>query len=65
MISKFRITKRARGYIVEVQDIRWTLFGLKTKWVPYVKTSGLEECWHHSNENFAIQNLFFQIKSEL
>ena len=65
MTSKFRITKRKKGYVVEVQDIRWTLFCLKTKWVPYIKTSGLEECWHHKKPIDALQNMLDQIKNEL
>jgi len=38
---------------------------LKTKWVPYIKTSGLEECWHHKKPIDALQNMLDQIKNEL
>lgn len=65
MTSKFRIVKKPKGYIVEVQDFKWSLFGIKSKWIPYVKTSGIDECWHHSNQLQALQNLLDQIKNEL
>ncbi len=65
MTSKFRIVKKPKGYIVEVQDFKWSLFGIKSKWIPYVKTSGIDECWHHSNQLHALKNLLDQIKNEL
>lgn len=65
MISKFRIIRGKKGIIVEVQSFYWTLFGIKFKWVPYVKTSGLDECWNHSNEYQALESLLNQVKNEL
>lgn len=65
MTPKFRIVKKYKGYIVEVQEVKWSLFGLKTKWIPFIKTSGLDECWHHSNKENALLNLLNKIKNEI
>jgi hypothetical protein len=65
MTSKFRIVKTKKGYIVEVQEVRWSFFGLKIKWIPFIKTSGLEECWPHSSKENALLNLFQKVKEEL
>jgi len=53
----FRIVKKHRGYIVEVKKYRWTIFGLKYKWIPYIKTSGIDEAWHHGSIDAAVMNL--------
>ena len=60
----FRIVKKSRGYIVEFQVSKWTLFGLKKVWKPYVKSSGLDCAWHHSSYEFALHNLLREIKDE-
>jgi len=65
MTPKFRIVKKPKGYIVEVQDLTWSLFGMKLKWIPFVKTSGMDECWHHSNQLLALQNLLEELKNEV
>lgn len=62
MTPKFRITKKPKGYIVEVLDVKWSLFGLRKKWVPFVKSAGLDQCWHHSTYEFAMMNLLKEIK---
>lgn len=61
----FRIKKVAKGYIVEVKTPKWTLFGIKYIWKPYVKTSGMDCAWHHSSYDFALSNMLKQIKSDL
>jgi len=60
----FRIVKKSKGFIVEKKVPYWTLFGIKYKWKPYVLTSGSNEAWHHSTYDFALINLFDQIKNE-
>ena len=65
MTSKFRIIKKPKGYIVEIQDFRWTPFGIKYNWIPFVKTSGMDECWHHSNQLCALHNLLDEVKKEI
>jgi len=61
----FRIVKKEKGYIVEVQQIKWSLFGLRKKWVPFVKSFGLDCAWHHSTYDYALMNLLDEIKKNL
>jgi hypothetical protein len=61
---KFRIRKQPKGYIVEYLNVKWSLFGLKKEWKPFVLTSGLDCAWHHSNYDFAMINLLDQVKKE-
>lgn len=61
----FRIVKKPRGYIVEVQVSKWTLFGLKKVWEPYVKTSGLDCAWHHKTYEMAVMNFKREVLLDL
>jgi hypothetical protein len=61
----FRIVKKERGYIVEIEVVKWTLFGLKKEWKPFVKSSGLDCAWHHKKYHSAHLNLITQIEDEL
>lgn len=60
----FRIIKEPKGYIVEIQVVKWTLFGLKYRWIPYVKSAGLDCAWHHSTIVHAVENLKKQVEHE-
>ena len=60
----FRIIKKPRGFIVEVLIIKWSLFGLKKEWKPFVKSSGLDCAWHHKTYELAMINLIKEIKEE-
>ena len=60
----FRIVKKAKGFIVEHEVSKWTLFGIKKIWKPYVLSSGLDCAWHHKTFDFAMMNLIQQIKDE-
>lgn len=62
MVPKFRILKKPRGYIVEVQTSKW--LGLKRKWVPFVKSAGLECAWHHKTYDYAMKNLLFEVETQ-
>ena len=62
---KFRILKKPKGYIVEVEETKWTIFGLKNQWVPFVKSAGLDCAWNHSTYEFSLMNLFDEIKKQL
>ena len=54
----YRIVKKPNGYIVEHKIVKWSIFGLKEEWNPFVKTSGMEEiCWHHKTYSYAMMNL--------
>jgi hypothetical protein len=61
----FRIVKKTRGYIVEVQVSKWTLFGLKKVWKPYVKSSGLDCAWHHKSYEMAVMNFKSEVLADL
>lgn len=53
----FRIRKESKGYVVEVMVNKWSPFGLKRVWEPYVKTAGMDCAWHHKTEESAYKNL--------
>lgn len=61
----FRIKKETKGFIVEYKTYKWTLFGLKEVWKPYVLTSGMDYAWNHSTIEFAIMNFKKQVHWEL
>jgi len=52
-------------FIVEKENYKWTLFGLKKEWKPYITVSGIDEVWHHSTYEYAIMNLVDQVKKEV
>lgn len=60
----FRIIKEKRGYIVQVEEVKWTFFGLKRTWQPFVKSAGLDCAWHHKNFDFAMMNLLDEVKKQ-
>jgi hypothetical protein len=64
-MMELRILKTQRGFIVERKKFRWSLFGLKYKWVPFIETSGIKECWNHQTYEFAIMNIQDKIKNDL
>ena len=64
MTPKYRILKKEKGYIVEVEYIKWSLFGLKKKWKPFILAAGLECVWYHKNYDFAMKSLLFKIEIE-
>lgn len=61
-MSNFRIVKKPKGFIVEVEVMKWSLFGLKKEWKPFVKTAGMDYAWHHSTYEMAQMNLLNEIK---
>jgi len=60
----FRILKEKKGYIVQVEQVSWTLFGLKKRWIPFVKSAGLDCAWHHKTFDFAMMNLLDEVKKQ-
>jgi len=58
----FRIIKKPRGYIVEVETVKWSLFGLKKEWKPFIKSSGMDCAWHHKTYEFAMMNLLDEVR---
>jgi hypothetical protein len=61
----FRIIKKPKGYIVEYLEYKWSLFGLKKIWKPFIKASGLDEPWHHSTYESAMMNLIYKLKRKI
>jgi len=62
MTPNFRILKKPRGYIVEVEELYF--MRLKRRWVPFVKSAGLECAWHHKTYNYAMNNLLFEVETQ-
>ena len=60
-----RIRKVKGGFIAEQKVVKWTLFGLSIKWVPYVETSGIPEAWVHSSFDFALMNVKTQVEQDI
>lgn len=65
MISEFRIRLIEGKYYVEVLSFKWTLFGIKKKWIPFVTYSGLDDIYPHSSYHSALNNMITVIKREL
>jgi len=61
----YRIIKKPRGFIVEVLIIKWSLFGLKKEWKPFVKSAGLDCAWHHKTYELAMMNFIKEIKEQI
>jgi len=65
-MENIRITKIDNHYIVEKGIPKWTLFGVKYKWIPFVTPTGMkDECWKHSNYDFAFDNTISEIRKAL
>lgn len=55
---------RKTAYIVEIQEVKWSLFGLKTKWVTYIG-AGVEGAWLFSSYEYALNELMLKIKRDI
>lgn len=52
---KVRVKKYPKGYSVEIQKSKWTLFGLKKYWIHLISVSGMrDKAWYYSSEEIAI-----------
>lgn len=52
---KIRIKKYQKGYVVEIQKSKCTLFGLKNYWTHLISVSGMsDKPWYYSSEEIAI-----------
>ena len=65
MTSEFRIREFKDKYYVEVLSFKWTLFGIKKKWMPFVKYSGLDDIYPHSSYHSAYDNMITEIRRKL
>ena len=70
MRKNFRIREtsylngKKTAYVVEIQEVKWSLFGLKTKWVTYIR-AGVEGAWLFSSYNFALNELILHIRRDV
>jgi hypothetical protein len=64
MTPRYRILKNAKGYIVEVEDVKWSLFGLKKQWKPFILSAGLKCAWHHRTYDLAMASLLDEVEME-
>jgi hypothetical protein len=62
----YRIFKVDKGWIVERLEFKYKFLGIHfcQIWRPYVKTSGMDDCWAHSEKKFAVMNLLEQVKKD-
>lgn len=65
MTSEFRIRETNGKYYVEILFFKWTLFGIKKKWVPFVTYAGLDDIYPHSSYHFALDNMITEIRRKL
>jgi len=72
MRKNYRITEtsimngRKKAYIVEVQEFKWSLFGLKSKWVTYLKVDGMDkQPWYYLSYESAINEMILQIRRDV
>ena len=64
--SDFRITKTKKGFLVEKQIFRWTLFGLKIKWVHFISFSGLyDQPYYFETFDIALETMLKEIRWEV
>lgn len=62
----YRISKVDKGWIVERLEFKYSFLGLHfyKVWRPYVKVSGIDEFWYHSEKKYALMNLLNEIQKE-
>lgn len=53
-------------WVVEKLEVKWSLFGLKKKWIPYVKTSSImKTALLHDKKSDAINNASIRLIKDL
>ena len=64
--SNFRIVKTKKGYRVDIQKTKWTLFGLKKYWTHFISYSGLSEHpFYYSTFETAMSEMLKEIRWEV
>ena len=64
-IKILRIRKIKDGYITEIEVSRWTLFGIRRRWVPYLTYRGTDEAFPFSSRLGAKEAIVREIREEL
>jgi hypothetical protein len=61
--SNFRIVNTKKGYRVDIQKSKWTLFGLRTYWTHYISWSGMsDEPYYYKDHDSAMEAMLQEIK---
>ena len=64
--SDFRIVRSQEGFLVEKQIVKWTLFGLKKKWIHFISYSGLSDCpYYFKTFDSALENMLKEVKWDI
>jgi hypothetical protein len=64
--SNFRITKHKKGFLIEIQKYKWSLFGIKKYWTHFSSYSGIpEQPFYFSNFEMAMNEMLKEIKWEV
>ena len=64
--SNLRIVKTKKGFRVDVQKTKWTLFGIKKYWTHFISYSGLSEHpFYYSTFEIAISETLKEIRWEV
>ena len=61
----YKIKKVKGGWIVLLNQPRWTIFGLKYKWIPFITFLGTDLPFLHESYELAMNNLLFEIKAKV
>ena len=65
-ISGFRINKYNKGYLIEIEKSKWTLFGIKKYWVHYISHEEIcDEALYFTNFEMALRKMINGITYEV
>jgi hypothetical protein len=54
-----------KGFVVQVKIAKWSLFGIKYKWIPYLTVSGQKQPWYYSTYERAMSEMILQIRRDI
>ncbi len=54
-----------KGFVVQVKVAKWSLFGIKYKWIPYLTVSGQKQSWYYSTYERAMSEMILQIRRDV
>jgi len=61
--SNFRIVKTIKGYRVDIQKTKWTLFGVKKYWTHFISYSGIDKtAFYYSTFEMAMSEMLKEIR---
>lgn len=63
MDLNLRIKKYNKGWVVEYQKPKWSIFGIKSIWIHYISVTGIhKEPWYFQSEEMAQKEMLLQLK---